>query len=448
MKLKIWLLSTFLCASFSAMALDPFSVYTANAPENCLDKELSTRKLTLPDLIAIGVCNNPSLSKDFMAIKIKEASVGQAKASYLPTVKGSASVSKRSSKTEGQTSVENEPLSANVALNWLLFDFGGRKSTQKQAEEFLKQSEFNYNTKSQDMVFSIAQAYYDLLGNKQVLKSTKSSEASYKKSFEEASRRYDLGLIALSDKLLAETTYEQSRLSTIQAENNVKQSQGQLALLLNLPPDTPFNMQEPSEKKGFEKLSTDKNINELIEVALQNRTEIKSADSQAMAAKLGIKIAEANGLPDISAVASGGVDDNWKKHQNAQFSGQAGLSVNVPFFTGFSDTYKVGQAKYTYQQAQEYLKEVQNSVRQEVWSAYQNYKTAVVAYDISKKVMASAKENERLAFESYRIGKTDILNLLTANSQMAKAYQENAVAFYNILVTKAKLYRTIGGTQS
>ena len=129
MKLKTLVLSTFLCASFSVMALDPFSVYTANAPENCVDKELSTKKLTLPDLITIGVCNNPSLSKDFMAIKIKEASVGQAKATYLPTVKGSASISKRSSKTEGQTSLENEPLSANVALNWLLFDFGGRISS-------------------------------------------------------------------------------------------------------------------------------------------------------------------------------------------------------------------------------------------------------------------------------------------------------------------------------
>lgn len=445
---KTFLLMTSVFCAVSVGAADPFSVYRANAPEGCLDKEIGKNPLTLSDLVAIGICHNPTLSKEFMSVKIQEAGVGKTKAAYLPRVEGTAGAAKESNKVEGSSAVEDDPLSVNVALSWLLFDFGGRKSTKEQAKAFLKAAEFNYNTALQDMIFSIAQAYYDLLGNRQVLKSTESSEASYKKSFEEAARRYDLGLIALSDKLLAETSYEQSRLSTIQAKNNVEQSQGRLALLLNLPPQTTFDLLEPTSEKGFEKLPTDKTIQELIDIALENRSEIKSAGSRELAAKLGIKIARSSGLPSVLANASGSMGNDWKQHQDSRFGAKAGVAVNVPFFTGFSDTYKVGEAEYTHRQAEANLQEVKNTVRQEVWSAYQNYKASVSAYDISKKVVASAKENERLAFESYKIGKADILNLLTANSQLAQAYQENAVAFYNILMTKAKLYRTIGRTES
>ena len=59
-------------------------------------------------------------------------------------------------------------------------------------------------------------------------------------------------------------------------------------------------------------------------------------------------------------------------------------------------------------------------------------------------MLESAKENQRVAFASYEVGRGSILNLLTAESQLASARQENASAFYNVLIAKANLYRTIG----
>ena len=66
------------------------------------------------------------------------------------------------------------------------------------------------------------------------------------------------------------------------------------------------------------------------------------------------------------------------------------------------------------------------------------------SYDVSKKVLKSAEENERVAFRSYEVGSTDIINLLTAETQLAEARDAVINAFYTVLIDKATLYRAIG----
>ena len=42
-----------------ARAFDPMSVYAQKAPEGCLSSSVGKEKLSLNDLIQIGICNNP-----------------------------------------------------------------------------------------------------------------------------------------------------------------------------------------------------------------------------------------------------------------------------------------------------------------------------------------------------------------------------------------------------
>ena len=250
--------------------------------------------------------------------------------------------------------------------------------------------------------------------------------------------------MALSDKLLAKTSYEQSKLTTVKAENAVKQAQGNLATLLNLSPDTSFKLMAPPKDKDITKLETDEKVEKLMELALEQRPELKSIESNVAAAKENISAVRSTTLPSLSVTGSAGYGDSWRKSNPYQVSTSAGLRLTAPLFTGFADTYKVAAAEYQYRQAQYGLEETQNSVRNEVWAAYQDYQTAVEAYEISKAVLASAKENERVAMKSYEVGKGDILNLLTATSQMSDARQGLVNAFYSVLISKANLYRAIG----
>lgn len=441
---KILLALGLTCLASQTLALDFLGVYDKNAPEGCLSEVNLNQKLTLPVLIQIGICNNPSLNREFMAVKASEAQLGVQRSEYLPTISASGNASRTYKKQEDTDSERANPFSANVALNWMLYDFGGRGATTEQTKNYLQQAEFTYNALLHDTVLAINQAYFDLLSNEAVLKSAQETVKSYKKSFEETTKRYELGMVSLSDKLLAQTTYQKSELEVIAAQNSIEKSRANLATLLNLPTDTKFDLQQPSDKKDFEKLEQDIPVQEMMELALKLRPELSGALSAREAAQQGVYIARAGYFPTISAVANAGYGDTWKHQSPYQKNASVGLSIDVPLFSGFQTSYLVDKAKFYLKQAQADVIKVSDMVKEEVYTSYQDYQTAVSSYKVNQQVLASAKEGERVSFASYQAGKESILNLLTAQAQLASARKEVVVSYYNVLISKANLYRAIG----
>lgn len=426
-------------------AMDPFSVYRMNAPQHCVDKDIGKAKLGLSELIEIGLCNNPTLNRGYMEVKSFEAAYGQSQSDYLPSLTATGTLEDSYSKTQSQRSFKSDPYNGNVALSWLIYDFGGRSARAERAKNYLESTQFTYNALLHDTVLSINSAYFGLLSSQEVLKSAKTSEASFKKSYEESSRKYELGLAALSDKLLAKTSYEQSRLVVVQAQNDVQVNQGTLAILLNISPSVSFNLARPPKDKNFTKLETGQmTVEEMMTLALKMRPEIKSRQKEIMAARENINVAKAASKPSVSFGAKGGYEDSWKYGNPYQYGSSVGVNLSVPLFTGFSDTYHIAQAKYQYNQAKFTALGVTDTVKNEVWTAYHAYEMAVSSYDISKRALESAVENERVAFASYQVGRGNILNLLTAGSQLSSARKEVILAYYAVLTGKANLYRAIG----
>ena len=120
------------------------------------------------------------------------------------------------------------------------------------------------------------------------------------------------------------------------------------------------------------------------------------------------------------------------------------LTLTVPFFTGFSQSYKIGQAELQYQAAQQQLKDAKSSIENEVWAAVQDYETSLESFKISQTLLESATENERVAFASYKVGKVNIITLLDAQSSLASARVENSTSFYNFLKAQNKLQKALG----
>ncbi len=444
MKRFFWALTSgFLLVSPALAAFDPFSVYAPEPDKTCFSRSLE-QELSLPDLIEIAVCNNPALNREYMSVRESEASLGVSKADYLPAVTLNGSLGDTYTHTESLKSAQDNPYEGNVALSWLLYDFGGRSARTEQMRAYLEAARFDYNALLNDTVLAVTEAYFDALSSQEVLKSTKTAEESYQKSFEESSRRYELGLVSLSDKLLAETSYEQSKLAVAQADNDVKKNMGALAVLLNLSPDTVFSLTRPPKDKDISRLDTDMGVEEMMRTALGLRPEVKSRLAALEALKQEVKAASSAHWPTISATAGATFNDNWRTHSLYNYNTRAALQLSVPIFSGFSTSYSVAKARYAEEGGAFALQEVKDRVTQEVWDAYQNYRTAVSSYDIAKKVLASAKENERVAFASYQVGTGSILNLLTATSQLAQARQEQITAFYAVLTSKSNLYRAIG----
>ncbi len=437
------MLVALLCVSWPAAAFDPLGAHTVEAPKGCIDKDVASEELTLDDLIQISLCTNPSLSAGYMGVKASEAGLGQARAAYLPTVTLTGTGNIAGEKIEGGHYTQGEPYSGKAEASWLLFDFGGREARTSSTRHYVDAMRYSYDASVQEMVLAVQTAYLNLLAAQESLVSAQASLDTYKQSYQEAEKRYKLGMVSLSDKLQARTRYEQAVLSVVQAENLMKQYGGALAILVNLPPDTFIQLKKPVFQEDMIQIEND-DVTRLMQTALENRPEIRAQQSTQEAAQKDVTASKTAMLPSIGATAAAAYNDNWKHDRLYATNNSAGLLVTMPLFTGFSNLYKVQQASYKYQQQVQNTQALKLQVENEVWRDYQNYKTALRSYEISQAVLESAEENHRVAFRYYELGKGDILNLLSAVAQLADARQNKITAFYSLLLSKANLYRSIG----
>jgi outer membrane protein TolC len=227
-------------------------------------------------------------------------------------------------------------------------------------------------------------------------------------------------------------------------ENAVKQYEGDLATTLNLSPKTTFKLKKPTKDRDLTALNKKDTLEKMIDVAAHERDEIKSQEMILNAANSSLRELRASRYGSFSLSAESGYNNSWKSTRSYNQDNSIGINYKLPLFTGFDTSYKIKAAKYKREQERYNLESIRSQIKNEVWSAYHNYQTALKSYDVSQKVLKSAEENEKVAFKSYEVGNTDIINLLTAESQLAEARDNLINAYYTLLINKATLYRSIG----
>lgn len=401
-----------------------------------------TKKLTLSDVMEMAICQNPELKMSYLSTQISGAGYGISLSNYLPSVTLTGSIGHETGKEDAGTSEDGSDISANARLNWLLLDFGERGSTRRKMKAFLESADHSYNNSLQTLLYNVSNAYYALLSAKENHEGLLKSEEASKKAYEEASSRHTLGLVPLSDKLQAETAYAQAQLATTIASKQIRLRQGELANLLNVSPDTHFKLTRPSKK--ISDTDSENNFKKMIQMALDNREDLKALQKDVYATKENITAIRSEGLPTLSASASSGLSDDIRDGNRNHYTGSIGLTLSFPIFTGFSQSYKEGQARFEYERMKSELLALENRIQNDVWTAIQEYETSFKTHTISQTLLKSAEESERVAFASYKVGKMNIISLLDAQSQLAQARVEYSTSFYNFLTSKATLLKALG----
>ncbi len=438
MKKRLLFLFLFLFSSL-VQASDPLSVYQNQGIE-CTQKDIS-KTISLSDAYEIAICNNPSLRAKYLSSMISASEYGQSLSSYLPSVSLNAGLDQGYRHEDGGLSDNSTDVSANISLDYLLLDFGGRRASVNKFQALLSSSQYQYDTEFQDMLYTVAEGYYQLLSANENADALKVTLDSYKKSYEVASRRYDLGLVKLSDKLQAETSMAQADLNLTLAQKNVSLKSGQLAKILNVAQNTQFKLKKTDPNLMKESL---KKFDELIAEALENRPDYLSYQKQMDALKQDIDIIKSSGKPTLKASLGVSATDEINGQGRAFYSGNIGLGVSVPIFTGFKNTYQISGAQYNYEKAQKELEKIKSDIENDVWTAVLDYNTSYQTHQISKTLLKSAKESERVALASYEVGHVDILTLLDAQSSLASARVEYISSFYNFLISKSNMMRALG----
>ena len=399
--------------------------------------------LTLAEVVDLALCNNPQTRAQWASVRTQAAQLGISMSSYLPTFTGQISDSHSRSSSAG-TTTSSAQKSASVTASYLLYDFGGRAASVESAQQLLIAANAARDEVLQDTLLSAVQAYYTLLSVRASVLAYQVAETAAEKSLNAAQARSDAGTATLADRLQAQTAWSQAKLSRIRAAGEAANAQGTLANIMGFDAAQPFELLTPTDEAVAEQdLKIEQSIGKLIADARQRRPELLAAEAQIKASEAQLAAANANGRPSISLNGALGLS-KASDMPNAVRNQNVGIALSVPLFTGFKNNYQTRAAQAQLEGKVADRDRIANQIALDVWKAYQALLTNSQALVAANDLLASADQSEKTISGRYQAGLGNILDVLTAQSALASARQQQVNALYDFKASKFVLAQAIG----
>lgn len=404
------------------------------------------KPLTLADVTEAALCNNPQTKESYANAKVQAAQLGIAKSAFLPVVSDNIGLNQNfvdpASPSRGR---EFNNLSNSLAVSYLLYDFGNRDAALENARQLLNAASASQNAIVQNILLSAIKAYYQVQSDIASLEAARESERFNQESFKAAEAKYKAGVSTPADKLQAETAYAQAVLTRITAEGTLKNDYGVLANVMGLNASAPLSL-HPAANVPVNTSEVERDINTLIEYARNRRPDLVASEAQVNAAKASIEASRAAAKPTVSV----GVTNNFQDGSSLSSSNTStlGLTVTVPIFSGYGPTYRIRSAEATAEVREAQRDQLRLQISLDVWTAFQNLRTAHERIKSAEVLVNSAKESARVALGRYKAGVGNIIDTLNAQSALASANQQKIQADLGRNTARAALAQAIGALDS
>ena len=136
------------------------------------------RRLSLAEIVELGLRNNPATREAWANAQSAAAVYGSERGAWLPSVDGDVSAARiKTTASQGRSAVQQSVLTPSVTLSYLLFDFGGRSGRVEGARQRLLSAGFTQNATIQDVVLQIQIAYFQYLANRAFLQAQQTTLA-------------------------------------------------------------------------------------------------------------------------------------------------------------------------------------------------------------------------------------------------------------------------------
>jgi len=458
MPARLLLLAGLIAAPLLAADADARGVIPAERPRitngpACGDT-VPSGQLSLPDLVDLALCRNPATAAAWASVRSAAAGVGIARAANLPSA--TVSVGPTLSRTDffrrdaviagGQSfaserSATDLGATASLALDYLIFDFGGRAARIDSARASQAAALANFAGTAQDVALDTVTAFNAVVANRASVTAAQASIEFARRSFDTARAREIAGVATPSDRLQARSSLAQAELTLTQAEGNLRTSQGQLSTIVSLPPTTRLDLAAPPALPAAARLTGD--VDALIAEAERLRPDILSQRAQLDAATAQVRVARSDARPSVSANANNNV--SVLGGTNDRNAANVGVSLNIPLFNGGARRYAVTQAEAERDRAAAITEQVRQQAGLDVFTNHTALDTAIRSLATARVLIESSVAAADIAQGRYRAGVGTFTDLLNAQSQLASARQQLVQAEFDVRTRQAQLARAIGG---
>lgn len=411
-------------------------------------------KLNVNVAIEIGLKNSKMLNSSLARLKSSEAKLKETDASRLPSLKFSTGYTRLSNVDPfsittpfGTFNISPSILNnyqTKLSLAQPIFTGFKLQSLSEMAEYSASATNEEFNKDKNDLIFNIRNSYWGLFKAVQIKKVIDENVDQINVHLNDAKNLLNQGMLTNNDILKIEVQYYDALLRQVDVNNNLKLAMINLNSIMGISLNTEIEIETlPNQSnEEFDEL------NNLVNNAINNRSEIKSANYKIKAGESGITLAKSNWYPQILLFSN----FYYSRPNPRIVPGQdkfnetwdAGISLNWDVWNWFSTSYQTEQAEAVLTQTRDGLGIIKDAVTLEVTQNYLTVNQNKLKIDISEKGLTQAEENMRIINEKFKLGLVTSSDVIDADVALlqAKTNYTNTIVDYEL--AKAKLHKSLG----
>jgi len=344
---------------------------------------------------------------------------------------------------------ESESLQWDVTLRQAIFDYGAWMNLRK-ANKTVAQAEIDYLAAEQDLIVRVANAYFNVLAAEDTLEAEQAARQSIEKQLDQAQKRFDVGLIAITDVQEAQAAYDQSVANEITSKRNLATAKESLRAItdsypgqLNKPDNNlPLIMPNPQSESDW------------VETSLEQNLSYLSAQVGVEIAKSEIKVQRSGHLPTIGIQASKrDIDtDSLRSDSGSEFSPAdneninegVGVQFNLPLYSGGQVNSRVRQAVARHRASKEKLERVARETTRVARDSYLGVISGIATVKALQQSVKSSATALQATEAGYEVGTRTTVDVLDARRRLYSSQKNLAISKYDYLKNILQLKQAAG----
>lgn len=322
-------------------------------------------------------------------------------------------------------------------------------SALKQADAQVAQAEADYQAAQQDLIQRTAQRYFDVLAAQDTVDAAEATLEAFSRQLEQADKRFEVGLIAITDVQEARAAHDQAAAAVIQAKRALATS-GEL--LRELTGESFQSLSTPIEDLPL-KSPDPENEEQWVTAALEQNLRVISARLATDIAKQDIRIAQSGHLPTLDLVANRSDLDNrgdtvsntiLSPADRTQINDSIGIQLTIPIYSGGGTSSRVRQRVYLHRAARERLERAHRETERATRDAYLGILSEISRVKALKQALESSKTALQATEAGFEVGTRTTVDVLLSRRQLFDAQTNYSRSRYDYLLNVLGLQLATG----
>lgn len=314
--------------------------------------------------------------------------------------------------------------------------------TLEQADLGIASAAAAYEAAQQALILRVAEVYYSVLAAKDNLAFARAEKTAIGEQLEQTRRRFDVGLIAITDVKESQAQYDLSVAQEIQAENSLSTARETLRTIIGKMPedlnplqeDIPLLIPEPTD------------IDQWVKTAKQNNLNLKSARYAFDVARKQVSINRAGHYPslDLTLARSDTSNELEDGTEIDRENTTIGLNLSVPIYSGGLTSAQTREAVSQQERARALREKAIRDTVKVTRDSYLGVTTSIAQVKALKQALISTQTAYEATQAGFEVGTRTAVEVLSVLREQYRAERDYAQARYDYLLNTLRLKQAAG----